>query len=1362
MEFRKNPRASYCSSDDDNSRMVDNNHSRLDASSSEQPVSQVHITIGNSIQERFQEDTVSSAAFRSGHPLDSISQHHLDSIPEGNTHTMDTIDAHLAAGGGDTHNGDTLEMLVSREKYTIAPNSSEGDVSGAVRVQLKPPPAPGGPHHLSLVSAGEEEGQIMDGMYRVSMDHSAIESLPVLDSNPHDSRKKNGSNRRIFNPALQGGGGPLSNRTENGATELTPSEQYAAQLDAEAQADRILRHVSTNSVLDGTGFVGDSPVHSSGSGPDRGTGPASPLSSPGKRSGRHHLGDTTPSFLNPARSGSDHARGDTLSERFDILGDPAAVAMSSPFMPQPYPGTTSSTGVSTDVSPTLPPLSSAFVSATDMAGLQRRASSPRDHGTPIAAGSWSPFDVEPSSLTHASSAAASAGNGISTSNTGNGHVSPRDCPAASSVSAGNQTMLAPISPRHPSNIYMPPEHTEPPEGFENYPTLDMAQSPSFRVSDASLPISAIQASPFDKEPSAPSVALRSGSFSQSVSRDDCETAPFFRPGSGGALGSQAASSTAFQSAATVHSAATERASLAQVPEVLNDVTAGVSGIPSVSEASAQAHAHGQSPVTPTSGAAQVRSSPRYAPQVSPFSPPISPREHGTPGSLAAIAVAAAQQMSEQHQSPDDAIAAASAASIASHRLPVLAGAASSVGSFEGATASRAGSVEHSVFDQDPPIAPQISQYNSPFLKEPTPPQECSTHERSTHSSDRHSEWHNPSRSQGHGHGHSSHGGRTSQDRHRSRNGSDRHSHPHSSSHGRTTSSSHHSHHSHANRTTSQLSHFSTPGSHQTHSPPFIDAVAPVLAGAFDGPEPASAQTSHSGRGSTLGTYFSTPTADSVAPMLTGAFDIEPPSARAVGSATSSSPKARGVQQELFAPVLAGAFDVEPVSARGPDVTFGLRHVSGEEGVEGGAMVPVLPSMFDKEPSTASASGRALPITDVVTPDLPSLFDHEPAAAKQVRTPSGGVGVYMPDDVPAHSSGTPIHAHSHAGAGGASSSSPRRSRTQASVSSSSRHLHPHQSNSSAHHERASSSHSSHPHQHPHQRSNNGAHAPANMNNGSAPPPADRSQAYAAAYGLTPPPQAQLPDDRLSAFDVDPPISNAGQQHISISHQPTPPAHPGASAAFRSNPRSVSSAHGSHLSSSATGSTPHLGSTPHQRRNPSGQSAGGTPEASLYDLAMASRPRHRRTTSAHSWQGTPDTSTDPYHRPHERTSAGTPPLPPDALAELRLQHAQSTPGSSRHATPTHPGLFSHHQSPFFSGNSLSPEELLAVTREPATDPKSSRSNTSTPSFCDPTTPYERERERASAASARSSSQRASPTEVASLVCTPIFFPMHASTS
>lgn len=135
---------------------------RMHGSNSDHPLSHVHITIGNSIQDKFHlEDMVSPVPSTTGGPVQP-----LDSIPE-NMRSADTMDEGSATGAPDS---DTLEMLLPGPYSIEAAAEAVGSRRGGPRRPPRPPPP------------RRDAGAASDGMFHVSMDRSDIDSLPVLDS----------------------------------------------------------------------------------------------------------------------------------------------------------------------------------------------------------------------------------------------------------------------------------------------------------------------------------------------------------------------------------------------------------------------------------------------------------------------------------------------------------------------------------------------------------------------------------------------------------------------------------------------------------------------------------------------------------------------------------------------------------------------------------------------------------------------------------------------------------------------------------------------------------------------------------------------------------------------------------------------------------------------------------------------------------------------------------------------------------------------------------------------------------------------------------------------------------------------------
>lgn len=133
---------------------------RMHGSNSDHPLSHVHITIGNSIQDKLHlEDMVSPVPSTTGGAIQP-----LDSIPENMRSTDD--EGASAAGPPDS---DTLEMLLPGP-YSIEAGEAMGDSRGGPRRPPRPPPP------------RRDAGAASDGMFHVSMDRSDIDSLPVLDS----------------------------------------------------------------------------------------------------------------------------------------------------------------------------------------------------------------------------------------------------------------------------------------------------------------------------------------------------------------------------------------------------------------------------------------------------------------------------------------------------------------------------------------------------------------------------------------------------------------------------------------------------------------------------------------------------------------------------------------------------------------------------------------------------------------------------------------------------------------------------------------------------------------------------------------------------------------------------------------------------------------------------------------------------------------------------------------------------------------------------------------------------------------------------------------------------------------------------
>lgn len=367
---------------------------RMHGSNSDHPLAHVHITIGNSIQDKLHlDDMISPVPSAAGGGIQP-----LDSIPE-NMRSVDTIDEGTAAAAPDS---DTLEMLLP------SPYSIEGGVGGMVdgrewrrgsgRGGPRRPPRPPPPRR--------DAGQASDGMFHVSMDRSDIESLPVLDSSagpllpsslPNSVRSSSG--RYIFSPAAVPEVGPSVREVARRWPPTQSTQQSSGSSDG--AFDPALCDLAKSMPLTETSAAASAAV------------PQQPLATV-------HASDSVEN--SGAISGS---------------------------MASPYGGGAASLGNTADFSPTLPPLTSPFT--FDFMLRQRSGARPNSGRLAVAAGyaAPSPFDAEPAVAEAAEAAAALAGSGATAGLRGAFNVDAEFPPLEAGMSASfrTRTDAPPLSPQ---------------------------------------------------------------------------------------------------------------------------------------------------------------------------------------------------------------------------------------------------------------------------------------------------------------------------------------------------------------------------------------------------------------------------------------------------------------------------------------------------------------------------------------------------------------------------------------------------------------------------------------------------------------------------------------------------------------------------------------------------------------------------------------------------------------------------------------------------------------------------------------------------------------------------------------------------
>eukprot|EP00892_Ulva_mutabilis_P012726 jgi/Ulvmu1/9826/UM056_0067.1 len=441
---------------------------RMHGSSSDHPLAQVHITIGNSIQDKLHpEDMVSPVPSTIGGAVQP-----LDSIPE-NIRTADTFEEDQAAAAPDS---DTLEMLLPGP-YSIEGGTLDGrDLRRSNgRAGQRRPPRPPPPRR--------DAGQASDGMFHVSMDRSDIESLPVLDSSAGallPASLQSTSGRHVFST----GGG------RDGEAAAGPSVAEAARRWPPQQAPAQPSSGSSDGAFDPAlcDLARSMPLTDGAAAP---AAPQQPLAT-------QHASDASVENSG-AMSGS-----------------------------MPYGGTNgaASLGNTADFSPTLPPLTSPFT--FDFMLRQRSARAAGSNGgyaTPSA------FDAEPTAAEAAEAAAALAGPEVSAAPTGGFNVDADFPPLEAGMSASFRTrtdappltphLASPFDAQPTSNLEVSLDGNTGAGGGSN---AECKTAPFFRASDAPPPPDPGTTGAY--VPSAPGVAAAAaGVYSPAASgRNTTETA----------------------------------------------------------------------------------------------------------------------------------------------------------------------------------------------------------------------------------------------------------------------------------------------------------------------------------------------------------------------------------------------------------------------------------------------------------------------------------------------------------------------------------------------------------------------------------------------------------------------------------------------------------------------------------------------------------------------------------------------------------------------------------------------------------------------------------------------------------------------